>query len=107
MKKYNIDNLRVVKIQTKNDVRYTICYYSKLFRTYTDVFTEQKNIPTSPVEVLTKYYNCAELYDRRNNGKLYIKRKEVKNKIDSKPYIQSTHTSQSKNPNKGVAQNNN
>jgi hypothetical protein len=61
MKKYDIDNLRVIKIETKNDVRYTICYYSKIFRTYIDVFTGQKIILTSPVEALTKYYNCAEL----------------------------------------------
>ena len=77
MKKYNIDNLRVVKIQTKNEVRYTICYFNRFFRTYTDVFTEQKVVPTSPVEALTTYYNCVELYHRRGNGKLYITKGEL------------------------------
>ena len=82
MKKYDIDNLRVIKIETKNDVRYTICYYSKIFRTYIDVFTGQKIISTSPVEALTKYYNCAELYYRRGEGKgkMYITKRELLDK---------------------------
>ena len=71
MKKYNLDNLRVVKIETKNEARYTICYFNKFFKTYTDVFTDQKIMPTSPVEALTKYYNCDELYYRRGEGKIY------------------------------------
>lgn len=80
MKKYNLDNLRVVKIETKNEERYTICYFNKFFKTYTDVFTGQKIIPTSPVEALTKYYNCAELYYRRGEGKIYLTKRELLDK---------------------------
>lgn len=80
MKKYNLDNLRVVKIETKNKERYTICYFNKFFKTYTDVFTDQKIIPTSPVKALTKYYNCAELYYRRGEGKIYLTKRELLDK---------------------------
>lgn len=80
MKKYNLDNLRVVKIETKNEERYIICYFNKFFKTYTDVFTDQKIIPTSPVEALTKYFNCAELYYRRGEGKIYLTKRELLDK---------------------------
>lgn len=77
MKKYKIDNLKVVKIESKNEVRYTICIYRRFTKTYIDVFTKEIIVPTSKVENLSNYYNSAEMYYRREEGNIKITIKEL------------------------------
>lgn len=73
MKKYKIDDLRVVKIESKNEVRYTICLFRRFTKTYIDIFTKEIIVPTSKVETLNCYYNLAELYYRKEEGNGSIK----------------------------------
>lgn len=73
MKKYKIDDLRVVKIESKNEVRYTICLFRRFTKTYIDIFTKEIIVPTSKVETLNSYYNLAELYYRKDERNRSIK----------------------------------
>lgn len=77
MKKYKVDDLRVVKIESKNEVRYTICLFRKFTKTYIDVFTKEIIVPISNVEPLNCYYNLAELYYRREEGPVKLTIQEL------------------------------
>lgn len=77
MKKYKIDDLRIVKIESKNEIRYTICLFRKFMKTYIDIFTKEKIIPTSNAEKLSYYYNSTEMYYRREEGNIKVTIKEL------------------------------
>jgi len=71
MKKYNIDDLYVVKIEKSGNIYYLICKYNDLSSIYTEIFTKEKIKKSDDVNVdlLSNYYFNLEFDDK--NGKSF------------------------------------
>lgn len=80
MKKYSLDELRVVKTKRDNKIIYVICTKNNLFQTYTDVLTGEKVKPIYPVEPLSNYYNIVEKFDYRSGKYIKLSKTDILNK---------------------------
>lgn len=64
MRKYNVYNLKVVKVETSTNIKYLICRYNNLTQEYIEVLTGEKiEVKNSEnVEPLSNYYSVLGLH---------------------------------------------
>ena len=64
MRKYNVYNLKVVKVETSTNIKYLICRYNNLTKEYIEVLTGEKiEVKNSEnVEPLLNYYSVLGLH---------------------------------------------
>lgn len=80
MKKYNACDLKVVRIDTEDDIRYLICKYNRITDTYTEVLTNSKikgrNNSWNDVP-LSKYYPPWFLSYHKGRPSLMLSSREI------------------------------
>jgi len=79
MKKYNIYNLKVVKIVSNDDVKHFICMYNEASDTYTEVLTNHKIkiSDSSCIEPLSNYYSTLEQCNYQTGKPLMLNKKMI------------------------------
>lgn len=77
MKKYRIDELRVVKTKRNDEIIYIICTKNKIFKTYKDVLTGEKIIPIYPVEPLSHYYSIEEKLNFKTGKYINLSKSDI------------------------------
>ena len=79
MKKYSIYALKVVKVDTGDNIRYLICKYNEFIDTYIEVLTNEKikNSDKICIEQLSNYYSILLQRNQETEKALMLDKKAL------------------------------
>lgn len=90
MKKYNVYDLRVVKLINNNQpFQYFICEYNEIFNVYKEIFSDTKLKPEelSDVSPLRAHYSMLEIENYNSGKPLMLSKKDLLAKYNEINYV--------------------